>query len=61
MDGKFLLENCSQLELQSLINTGMLPAPFTPDGRYDFETADKIYQKANFGYYTDEPLFQNFW
>lgn len=55
------LLDLSSTELKRLYNTGMLPAPFTPDGRYDFETADKIYQKANFGYYTDEPIFQNFW
>lgn len=51
----YLLE-LSQTELKRLYNTGMMPALFTEDGRYDFEEMEKVEQKMMFGYVNEEKL-----
>ena len=49
----YLLE-LSQTELKRLYKTGMMPALFTEDGRYDFEEMEKVKQKMIYGYVKDD-------
>lgn len=47
---KNYLLDLSQTELKRLYNTGMMPALFTENGKYDFEEMKKVKQKMMFGY-----------
>ena len=44
------LLNLSSTELKRLHNTGMMPALFTKDGRYDFDEMAKVTAKMILGY-----------
>ena len=53
------LLNLSSTELKYLHNTGMMPALFTEDGRYDFDEMAKVKAKMILGYVPKD--YKNFW
>ena len=53
------LLNLSSTELRHLHNTGMMPALFTKDGRYDFDEMAKVKAKMILGYVPED--YKNFW